>query len=261
MSSAVPSLRPAPVGDLDDFPLVGGPAAHWRDDPYLYAALLGARDPVTGEHLGRVGQIAHLFAEEIGLTGPEVGRVALGGYLHDIGKLQIPDRILKKPSKLAADEDAVMRTHPELGNGLLGDHPVGELVRAAVLYHHEMPNGQGYPYGLRADQIPLDAKMVGLVDAFDAMTSDRPYRRRLPLDRVLAILEGGLGTQFDAELGARFLGLVRSGAVARLCARPPRAAPVLACASCGPTMLLRWDHPAGRPVFCPRCGAKGAHPG
>lgn len=250
--SAVPNRRPAPAS-IEKFPVAPGPGPA-PADPFVVAALVGARDPVTGLHLGRVGQIAYLFGRYLALPPPVIARLALGGYLHDIGKVDIPDSILKKPARLDAHEVAVMRTHPETGVRLLGDHPVHELVRAAVLYHHERPDGGGYPFGLRADQIPFDAKVVGIVDAFDAMTSDRPYRQGMTFERALQILEAHLGSQVDAHLGTLFLDFVRSGGLDPLATARPRS-PVRTCEACGPTVFVPWEMVGQDAACCARCGS------
>jgi len=180
---------------------------------YVMASMVEARDPYTGGHLWRVSQYSRILATNHGLPDTDVARIALGGFLHDLGKVGVPDAILNKPDRLSHEEYAVIKTHPEVGNRLLSEHPLAELARAAVLSHHETPDGKGYPQRLIGKDIPIDARIVGICDAFDAMTSNRPYRRGMPVAKALAIIEDNLGTQFDAALGRLFLELGHTGAL------------------------------------------------
>jgi HD-GYP domain-containing protein (c-di-GMP phosphodiesterase class II) len=172
-------------------------AAHEVSDPQkdllrsllLMAWFVEARDPYTGGHLWRVSRYAKLLGEAAGLPAADVARVSLGGFLHDLGKIGIPDAVLRKSSALNDDEYAIVRTHPELGWRMLSGHPLAELVKEAVYSHHERPDGKGYPRGLRADELHLDARIVGLCDAFDAMTSSRPYRAGMSRGQALAIIQ------------------------------------------------------------------------
>ena len=155
---------------------------------YVMASMVEARDPYTGGHLWRVSQFSGLLADALGLPSPDRGRIVLGGFLHDLGKVGVPDAILNKPDRLTEDEYAVIRTHPHVGSRILTNHPLEPLVVSAILSHHEMPSGKGYPHGLMAGQISVDARIVGLCDAFDAMTSTRPIVRacRLPKRSILS---------------------------------------------------------------------------
>ena len=150
--------------------------------------MVEARDPYTGGHLWRVSQFSRRTAEAAGLPPGEVMRVMLGGFLHDLGKIGVPDAILRKPGALTDEEYATIKTHPEIGRRLLAGHPLRGLVEFAVHLHHERPDGQGYPGGMRAGTIPTEARIVGICDAFDAMTSTRPYRQGMPVERALQII-------------------------------------------------------------------------
>ena len=130
--------------------------------------------------------------------------------LHDIGKIGIPDDILKKPARLTLEEQAVMRNHPEYGWAVMKNMPGCEMASLLILHHHEMWNGEGYPAGLKGESIPLGARVVALIDAFDAMTTDRCYRPGIPVEKALLTLERFAGTQFDAKLVAMFAEYVRS---------------------------------------------------
>lgn len=178
---------------------------------YVMAMMVEARDAYTGGHLWRVSQFARLVAERMSLPPDEVARVALGGFLHDLGKVGIPDAVLNKRDRLTDEEYAVIKTHPQVGADLLAGHPLAALAMDAVWLHHETPDGRGYPRGLAGAAIPLVARIVGVVDALDAMTSSRPYRAGMPLAKALQIIEDNLGGQFDATVGRIVLALGQEG--------------------------------------------------
>jgi hypothetical protein len=221
---------------------------------YVMASLVEARDPYTGGHLWRVSQFSRLLAEDAGLAAGEMARIALGGFLHDLGKVGVPDAILNKPDRLSAEEYEVIKTHPAVGERLLSGHPLAALARVAVLSHHERPDGAGYPGGLAGDAIPVDARVVGLADAFDAMTSTRPYRRGMPVGRALDVIEENLGRQFDRALGERMVALGRAGALDHVVGHSDMGIPIQECPMCGPTIVVRRDQESGAQVYCRHCG-------
>ncbi|MFN3398053.1 MAG: HD-GYP domain-containing protein [Sulfurimicrobium sp.] len=223
---------------------------------YVMASLVEARDPYTGGHLWRVSQFCRLLAEDAGFSAADVARIALGGFLHDLGKVGVPDAILNKPDRLSEEEYAVIKTHPEVGNRLLSGHPLAGLARAAVLSHHETPDGNGYPHHLSSEDIALDARVVGICDAFDAMTSTRPYRRGMAVDKALAIIEENLGRQFDRALGERFVSMGRAGLLDHIVGHSEAGIPLQECPICGPTIVVRRDHRGGDHVFCRHCGSE-----
>lgn len=223
---------------------------------FVMAALVEARDPYTGGHLWRVAQFSRLLAETVGLPRKDVARIALGGFLHDLGKVGVPDAILNKTDRLTDAEYAVIRTHPEVGRRVLSGHPLAPLARDAVLSHHERPDGKGYPGGLSGDGIAVDAKIVGIADAFDAMTSTRPYRRGMPVSRALDIIAECSGLQFDAALAGMFIGLGRDGALDHIVGHSDLGIPLQECPECGPTIVVRRDQQTGEFVFCRKCGYK-----
>lgn len=212
-----------------------------------------ARDPYTGGHLWRVSRYARLLAEAADLSAPEVARVSLGGFLHDLGKIGIADAILRKTSALTDDEYAIVRTHPEQGLRMLAGHPLASLVREAVYSHHERPDGQGYPRGLSGDQLHQDARIVGLCDAFDAMTSSRPYRKGMDRDRALAIIQSQSGSQFDPLFSRHFIELGRSGVLDHVIGHSDDGIPLQECPMCGPTLVLTRDRHAGEHIYCRNC--------
>ena len=168
---------------------------------------IDAKDPYTCGHSERVALIARNIARSAGLDEFTVGRVYLSGLLHDIGKIGVPEAVLLKPGRLTKPEFAVMRKHSETGAKILtGIKQVEDLV-AGVLFHHERMDGRGYPQGLAGDKIPLFGRIVGLADSFDAMTSNRTYRRALPLEVTLTEIRRYAGTQFDPRMVEAFLKL------------------------------------------------------
>ena len=174
------------------------------------AEALDIRDTGTGQHSHTVGRYAELMARELGLGEDRVERVRLAGVLHDIGKIGISDRVLSKPGPLDADEWQEMYTHPEIGARLLSS-PEFDDLRAWILAHHERPDGNGYPFGVTDDDIPLESKIIAVADAYEAMTADRIYRPALGEAAARAELEGGAGTQFDEAVVRAFLAALDAG--------------------------------------------------
>jgi putative nucleotidyltransferase with HDIG domain len=164
------------------------------------AAALDARDPYTAGHSERVSRLSVLIAQQFGLPEPQVDVIRLGALLHDIGKIGVPDDILRKPGPLTALEFEQIKRHPTLGARILRQVPFLAPHLPIVELHHESPDGRGYPFGLRGDEIPLDARIVHVADAFDAMTSVRAYRPARPASLALAELHLHAGTQFDLDV-------------------------------------------------------------
>ncbi|PIW49463.1 MAG: phosphohydrolase [Zetaproteobacteria bacterium CG12_big_fil_rev_8_21_14_0_65_54_13] len=223
---------------------------------FVMASMVEARDPYTGGHLWRVSQYALLLAGEAGLPAAEIARISVGGFLHDLGKIAVADAILGKAGPLSEAEYAVIKTHPEVGDRLLSGHPLAELMRAAVLSHHETPAGTGYPHGLEGENIPVEARIVGICDAFDAMTSTRPYRQGMPQARALTIVEENLGRQFDHKLGRLFLDMGARGRLDHIIGHSEAGIPVLTCPVCGPTIVVSRHHQSGDHLFCRNCGGE-----
>ncbi|MEW2413952.1 HD-GYP domain-containing protein [Streptomyces sp. NPDC046866] len=158
------------------------------------------KDRYTRGHGERVGQASVMIARELGMAGDRLETVRIAGILHDIGKLGVPTRLLRKAGPLTPQERRVIELHPEYGHEMVrGIGFLGE-ARSAILHHHERVDGSGYPYGLTGDQIPVLARVVAVADAFDAMTSTRSYSRARPVPAALAELERCAGTQFDPAM-------------------------------------------------------------
>jgi putative two-component system response regulator len=160
------------------------------------------KDRHTGEHIERIGLYAQVLAEAAGMAPGDVETVRHAAPLHDVGKLGIPDEVLLKPGKLDAEEMAVMRTHAALGARLLSDSdsPVIRMGQAIARSHHERWDGRGYPDGLAGEATPVEARICAIVDFFDALTMDRPYRRAVEPDTVLSMMRSEAAAHFDPEL-------------------------------------------------------------
>ena len=174
-----------------------------------WVVALDLRDRETEGHTQRVTQLAIHLARELGCSEEELVHIRRGALLHDMGKMGIPDEILQKPGPLTAEEWVIMRKHPLYAYQMLS--PIRYLNQALIIpyYHHERWDGSGYPHGLKGDEIPLFARLFAVVDVWDALSSDRPYRKRLPPKEVVQYLEQEAGRLFDPEIVKRFLPLIR----------------------------------------------------
>ena len=163
------------------------------------------KDRYTKRHSEDVARYAVFLAERLGLDEGLVRTIHLSGLLHDIGKIGIPDVILRKPSKLTADEYGMFQQHVALGDAIVRDVPHADVVRAGIRHHHERWDGNGYLAGLEGEEIPMIARILAVADAFSAMTTTRPYRKALPVTEALKRLGDAAGTQLQEELVAAFI--------------------------------------------------------
>ena len=170
------------------------------------------KDLNTGVHSTRLAEWAVRIGRDLGLDDDCLRDLEAAAILHDIGKIGVPDAILRKPAKLTEEEYAVIKKHPEYGWAVLRAVPGFERVSLFVLHHHEAFDGKGYPAGLRGDEIPIGSRIVAVMDSFDAMVSSRPYRKGLPLDEAIRRLEADTGKQFDPVVTPKFIAMARSGA-------------------------------------------------
>jgi cyclic di-GMP phosphodiesterase len=177
----------------------------YRSTLEALGSALDTRDVGTESHSRRVHGYALATASEHGVTGDDMRDLGHGVLLHDIGKIGIPDAILLKPGPLTPDEWKVMRTHPEIGKRLIEKIPFLRGAVPIVYCHHEKWDGSGYPRGLKAERIPLGARIFSVVDAFDAMTFDRPYSKAISFDAALAEIKRCAGTHFDPAVVKSFL--------------------------------------------------------
>ena len=167
--------------------------------------LLDLKDLNTGVHSTRLAEWGMRVGQELGLDEAELQNLEVAALLHDIGKVGIPDSILRKPGKLDADEYALMKKHPEYGWAVLRMLPGFERASLDILHHHESVDGKGYPAGLKDTEIPIVSRIVCVIDAFDAMVSSRPYRTGLPTEEAARRLVQCSGSQFDAAVVQCFL--------------------------------------------------------
>ncbi len=187
-------------------------ALHELEESYLatirtLAFVVEAKDAHTRSHLDRAHDYAVALAQRV---APDLARdqtLRYGFFLHDIGKIGIPERILSKPGPLTDEEWAIMRTHPVLGAQILDPVKFLKPALPIVEAHHEKWDGSGYPRGLRGEEIPLGARIFALVDAFDAMTSDRPYRKAFTFEQAVEQIAKGRGSHFDPEVVRAFVEL------------------------------------------------------
>lgn len=228
----------------------------------LLNALLGlsmiveARDPYTGGHLWRVSQFSRLLAQQAGLSHRNVVLCEIGGFLHDLGKVGVPDAILNKPDRLTDAEFSVIKTHPSVGGRLLANHPLAGLAMEAVVGHHERIDGQGYPHGIAGAVIPEVARIVSIADAFDAMTSTRAYRRGMPIEKALAIIGNELDVQFDKKLGQKFLELDQTTDIAHIVGHSEAGIPLQSCPSCSAPVVRKQSQNEGDYIYCRACGGE-----
>jgi HD-GYP domain-containing protein (c-di-GMP phosphodiesterase class II) len=177
---------------------------------HALAATIEARDPYTYGHSRKVSSYAVALSEAVGLPSEKVTVISTAALLHDIGKVGIPDEVLNKAGKLETEVWGLIQSHPTLSTTIVGH--VASLVSClpAILHHHERWDGLGYPDGLKGEAIPIEARILAVADAFDAMTSSRPYRGKLSYKKVLQELKHCSGTQFDPKLVEAFLPIALS---------------------------------------------------
>ena len=190
-----------------------------RDTIAALSRSMEAKDYYTGGHTERVAAIAVALATRLGYTGDELEAIEIGALLHDVGKIGIPERVLNKPAPLDAEEWAVMKRHPLISDQILAEVELHPIVRQIARSSHERIDGGGYPDGLAGEEIPMPARITLVADAFDALTSDRPYRSACSIDAAFQELSANSGTQFCADVLAA-LEQIRSGEPELLAAVP-----------------------------------------
>ena len=174
-----------------------------------------ARDPSTRGHSARVSALAVVIARRLGWKGARLSALRLGGLLHDVGKLNVDGAVLRKTGPLDEREYREIKRHPLAGARLVRGFEALRPALPYILFHHERWDGSGYPSGRSREQIPIGARIVAVADAFDAMTSPRPYRPALRLSQALAEVAGGAGTQFDPSVVRAFLAAWSDGELDR----------------------------------------------
>jgi HD-GYP domain-containing protein (c-di-GMP phosphodiesterase class II) len=177
------------------------------------AAAIDGKDPYTRGHSERVSRFSVAVAQGLGLPDDEIEQIRISALLHDVGKISIDDRVLKKPSALTDDEFEIMKTHPQKGYKIMSQIPAMRDFLPGMYMHHEMINGQGYPQGLKGDELPMQARIVSVADTFDAMTTERPYQHAMDLEAALTRLKSFVGTRYDARVVAAFIAACEAGRI------------------------------------------------
>ncbi|MDX6406315.1 MAG: hypothetical protein QOH70_3770 [Blastocatellia bacterium] len=177
------------------------------------AAAIDGKDPYTRGHSERVSRFSVAVAQGLGLPDDEIERIRISALLHDVGKISIDDRVLKKPAALTDEEFEVMKTHPQKGYKIMSQIPAMREFLPGMHMHHEMINGEGYPQRLKGDEIPMQARIVSVADTFDAMTTERPYQRAMDLEAALTRLKSFVGTRYDARVVAAFIAACEAGKI------------------------------------------------
>jgi HD-GYP domain-containing protein (c-di-GMP phosphodiesterase class II) len=192
------------------------------------AAAIDGKDPYTRGHSERVARFSIAIAERMGLADEEIEKLRVSALLHDVGKIAIDDKVLKKPSALTDEEFELMKQHPQKGYKIMSQIPAMKDFLPGMYMHHEMINGGGYPQGLKGDEIPMQARIVSVADTFDAMTTDRPYQKAMTLEVALERMRSFVGTRYDPAVFAALVEACAQGQIspgrARLTRRPPFAA-------------------------------------
>ena len=201
------SLAGSLVIFLENMMLYSDAQAMFIGTLHALTSAIDAKDSYTHGHSERVALMSRSLAIASGMPEDIAERVYLSGLIHDVGKIGVPEAVLCKPGRLTSEEFGLIKRHPEIGGRILKDIRQMQDLIPGVLTHHERWDGQGYPGRLKGLHIPRFGRVIGLADAFDAMMSDRTYRRALPLDQVLNEIDQGCGTQFDPDLSRIFLGL------------------------------------------------------
>ena len=177
------------------------------------AAAIDGKDPYTRGHSERVSRFSMAIAQRLGLSDEEVEKIRISALLHDVGKISIDDKILKKPAALTDEEYEIMKGHPQKGYKIMSQIPAMKEFLPGMYMHHEMVNGKGYPQGLTGDEIPLMGKIVAVADTFDAMTTDRPYQKAMKFEDAVARIESFVGTRYDAVVVGAFADACKEGQI------------------------------------------------
>jgi putative two-component system response regulator len=182
----------------------------------MLAKLVEARDTDAGAHLHRIQHFSKALALHIGLSQRDAQEIAYASLMHDVGKANVPDAILKKPGPLSPDDWITMQHHTLWGEELLAENHDFDLARQVARWHHERWDGRGYPDGLRGPSIPLPARIVSVADVFDALISERPYKRPWTPDAAIEELQRIAGSQLDPDVVAAFVDLYNRGVIDRI---------------------------------------------
>jgi len=231
-------------------------------DPKLLNSLLvlgtiiEAKDSYTGGHVWRVAEYSKMIAEKAGLSKEECFRAYISGYLHDIGKIGIPDNILNKDKSLTKEEYEIIKTHTIIGGEILKAHPLAPIVRDTVIHHHERIDGLGYPDGLEGIQIEYITRIIAIADSFDALTSVRPYKEIIPSEKAIYLLNGQKDKRFDDKLVSFLIKAVENNEVESIIGHSWHFRPMGKCLECGPVISINTDKKDGDFIACNVCKGK-----
>jgi HD-GYP domain-containing protein (c-di-GMP phosphodiesterase class II) len=177
------------------------------------AAAIDGKDPYTRGHSERVARFSVAMAQGLDLPDDEIEKIRISALLHDVGKIGIDDNILKKPAALTPEEFQVMKQHPQKGFKIMSQIPAMREFLPGMYMHHEMIDGNGYPQGLKGDEIPMQARIVSVADTFDAMTTDRPYQKAMKFEDALELIKSFVGTRYDHRVVASLIAACESGQI------------------------------------------------
>jgi HD-GYP domain-containing protein (c-di-GMP phosphodiesterase class II) len=212
-----------------------------------------ARDHYTVGHTWRVTNFALQMARVLGWTEEQLKACEIGGVLHDVGKIAVDDAILRKPGRLTDEEFTKMKIHPEKGARMMQDIPFLKNVIPYCLYHHERFDGRGYPFQMSGDKIPIEGRLIAVADSFDAMTSNRPYRKGMDPEIAIAELEKGKGTQFDPECADALVRCYREGKISSIMQDYMKDERSVACPFCSTHIKITEDIPVNTVFNCEVC--------
>jgi len=225
----------------------------YHDTLIALANAIELRDHYTVGHTWRVTNFALETAKSLEWDAEKLNECEMGGVLHDIGKIAIDDSILRKPDRLTDEEFGKMKIHPERGARMMQDIEFLVPLIPYALYHHERFDGKGYPFGLAGEDIPLEGRLLAVADTFDAMTSNRPYRKGLPVEVAIEELEKGRGTQFDPDMVDAFLKAWNEGRIQRILQDYHKDEESIACPFCSTYIKISDDTEAGDEIECGVC--------
>jgi putative nucleotidyltransferase with HDIG domain len=219
----------------------------------VLANAIEARDHYTIGHTWRVARFAQAIARRLGWNESKINEIEVGGVLHDIGKIGVPDSILTKAGPLTPDEEEQMMLHPEIGARMLRDVPSLKHVLPYVLHHHECYDGSGYPHRLSEEAIPIEARLLSVADALDAMTSDRPYRAGLDAEAAMSEIKESTGSQFDPVIVEALIHAFEAGELDPYLHEGQNGQRGVICPHCSTTQTPSAEQLANKRSTCPTC--------
>ncbi len=214
---------------------------------------LEMRDYYTIGHGRRVALFARIIAGEMGWTEEQLKLVEMGGIIHDLGKIGIEDAILRKPGALTEEEMEQMQFHPEIGARIVRDADFLKPILPYILYHQERFDGSGHPYRLKGEEIPIEGRLMAVADAFDAMTSDRPYRKAMDAEEAIRIIKREGRRQFDPQVVEAFLRAWDKGRITKATLSSAEQVKIVQCPYCSSKIEIRPDSAAPYLIHCPTC--------